>query len=79
MGDLPYISSEHIIHTELLYEYTIVLYLYKNFELKRVVGLEYIIGLSYALYGINVRNVRCHTAHLLASLQSAITRNLSVF
>ncbi len=45
MGDLPYISSEQggiIVRTELIYKYTIyisVLYLYKNFELKRGVGL----------------------------------------
>ncbi len=44
VGDLPYISSEQgwgglIIRTELIYEYTIVLYLFKNFELKRGVGL----------------------------------------
>ncbi len=45
MGDLPYISSERagglIIHTELIYELPSisVLYLYKNFELKRGVGL----------------------------------------
>ncbi len=43
MGDLIHIISEHnIIRTELIYEYTIVLYLYKNFELKRGVGLEYV-------------------------------------
>ncbi len=41
MGDLPYISSEQegglIIRTKLIYElpYISVLYLYKNFELKR--------------------------------------------
>ncbi len=39
MGDLPYISSEQAVHgliigTELINEYTLV-YLYKNFELKR--------------------------------------------
>ncbi len=46
MRDLPYISSEQggglIIRTELIYEFTIcisVVYLYKNFELKRGVGL----------------------------------------
>ncbi len=45
MGDLPYISSEQgglIIHTELIYEYIpyiSVLYLYKNFQLKRGMGL----------------------------------------
>ncbi len=42
MGDLPYISSELgglIIRTELIYEYTSVLYLYKNFDLKRGVDL----------------------------------------
>ncbi len=45
MGDLPYNSSEQrgglIIHTELIYELPkiIVLYLYKNFEQKRGVGL----------------------------------------
>ncbi len=45
MGDLPYISSEQegglIIHKGLIMRTNIisVLYLYKNFELKRGVGL----------------------------------------
>ncbi len=44
MGDLPYISSDQggglIIHHGLIMQITTrVLYLYKNFELKRGVGL----------------------------------------
>ncbi len=55
MGDLPYISSEQgglIIHTELIYEYTVsynisraLLYISKSFELKRQAGLYYTVGL----------------------------------
>ncbi len=53
MGDLPYISSEQgglIIHTELIYELprTSVLYLYKNFELKR--GWAYNTSWAYNTY-----------------------------
>ncbi len=43
MGDLPFISSEQggglIIRMVSLYTYISVLYLFKNFELKRGVGL----------------------------------------
>ncbi len=48
MGDLPYISSEQgwDCNTSWGYNaYISVLYLYKNFELKRGVGLLYIMGL----------------------------------
>ncbi len=71
MGDLPYISSEQvglIIHTELIYEYTIYKRPIPNFELKREWWAYNNISWAYNTYTVYI--ITCSLARFAGSMRS---------